>query len=71
MLSYRYPAAIELLQSKLVAAETSLKNTIEDADFLREQITVIEVNIARVHNWDVKRKRERRDRESASKGDSG
>ncbi len=69
MLSYPIPEAIELLQSKLSAAEKSLANTIEDLEFLREQLTVMEVNIARVYNWDVKRRRERREKEAAaSKG---
>ncbi|KAJ3567260.1 hypothetical protein NP233_g6475 [Leucocoprinus birnbaumii] len=63
MLSYKIPAAIALLQSKLTAAETSLTNTIEDLEFLREQITVMEVNTARVYNWDVKRRREKREKE--------
>ncbi|KAJ7451082.1 Prefoldin subunit-domain-containing protein [Mycena latifolia] len=66
MLSYKIPAAITLLKSKLQAAETSLENTIEDLEFLREQITVMEVNTARVYNWDVKRRREKREREQAS-----
>ncbi|KAF9023826.1 Prefoldin, subunit 3 [Hymenopellis radicata] len=69
MLSYPIPEAIELLKSKLSAAEKSLANTIEDLEFLREQLTVMEVNIARVYNWDVKRRRERREKEAAtSKG---
>jgi Prefoldin subunit. len=63
MLSYKIPSAIALLKSKLEAAETSLKNTIEDLEFLREQLTVMEVNTARVYNWDVKRRRARRERD--------
>jgi hypothetical protein len=65
MLSYKIPSAIALLKSKLEAAETSLKNTVEDLEFLREQLTVMEVNTARVYNWDVKRRRERREKEEA------
>ncbi|KAI9457850.1 Prefoldin subunit 3, partial [Boletus coccyginus] len=57
MLSYKLPAAISLLRSKLGAAEASLKATIEDLEFLREQLTVMEVNTARMYNWDVKRRR--------------
>jgi len=34
----------------------------QDLEFLREQITVMEVNTARVYNWDVRRRRERRQR---------
>ncbi|KAH9027845.1 prefoldin subunit [Lactarius hengduanensis] len=63
MLSYKIPAAIELLKSKLDAANTSLSNTIEDLEFIREQMTVMEVNTARVYNWDVKRRRERKEKE--------
>ncbi|ESK91483.1 prefoldin subunit [Moniliophthora roreri MCA 2997] len=60
MLSYKIPAAIDLLKSKLQAAETTLANTVEDLEFLREQLTVMEVNMARVYNADVKRRREKR-----------
>jgi len=62
MLSYKIPAAIALLHSKLEAAEMSMRNTVEDLEFLREQITMMEVNTARVYNWDVKRRREKRER---------
>jgi hypothetical protein len=65
MLSYKLPAAITLLKSKLDVAQTSLDNTIEDLEFLREQLTIMEVNTARVYNWDVKRRRERREKEAA------
>jgi len=70
MLSYKIPAAISLLRSKLEAAEASLSNVISDLEFLREQITVMEVNIARVYNWDVKKRREKRELE-AQEGGSG
>lgn len=60
MLSYPIPEALSLLESKLQTAETSLKNVVEDLEFLREQLTVMEVNTARVYNWDVKRRREER-----------
>ena len=65
MLSYKIPAAITLLKSKLEVAQTSLDNTIEDLEFLREQLTIMEVNTARVYNWDVKRRRELREAEVA------
>lgn len=61
MLSYKPDDAAELLRSKRVAAERSLADAFEDLDWLREQITVTEVNIARVYNWDVKRRRLRRE----------
>jgi len=66
MLSYKIPAAIELLSSKLEAANVSLNNTVEDLEFIREQMTVMEVNTARVYNWDVKRRREKREKERLS-----
>lgn len=62
MLSYKLPAAVDLLRSKLATAESTLATTIEDLAFLREQTTVMEVNTARVYNWDVKRRRLRRER---------
>lgn len=40
MLAYPLHEAEALLDSKLIAARTSLANCEEDIDFLREQITV-------------------------------
>ena len=71
MLSYPIPEALSLLESKLQTAETSLKNVVEDLEFLREQLTVMEVNTARVYNWDVKRRREEREREGTGKAVEG
>ena len=62
MLSYTLPEALELLSSKLSTAETTLKNTVSDLEYLREQITIMEVNTARVYNWDVKRRREAKEK---------
>ena len=69
MLSYKIPAAVTLLKGKLEVAQTSLDNTVEDLEFLREQLTIMEVNTARVYNWDVKRRRELREAEAARAGD--
>ncbi|KAJ9103707.1 hypothetical protein QFC20_004711 [Naganishia adeliensis] len=55
MLLYPLHEAVLLLSEKLAVAKRSLRHTKEDLEFLREQITVMEVNFARVHNWDVKR----------------
>ncbi|RFU30854.1 hypothetical protein B7463_g5508, partial [Scytalidium lignicola] len=57
MLSYPIDEAEELLSSKLAAAKQNLTNCEEDLDFLREQITTMEVATARVYNWDVTMKR--------------
>ena len=58
MLEYTTEEANELLTSKLKAANTSLEQVLEDLEYLREQITTMEVNIARVYNYDVKNRRE-------------
>ncbi|KAJ2686750.1 hypothetical protein GGH99_003408 [Coemansia sp. RSA 1285] len=58
MLEYTLDEANDLLSSKLDIAKTNLNEAIEDLEFLRDQITTMEVNTARVYNWDVKRRRE-------------
>lgn len=50
MLLYPLHEAILLLAEKLAVAKRSLRHTKEDLEFLREQVTVMEVNFARVHN---------------------
>lgn len=57
MLAYSLREAEELLVSKLETAQQSLSNCEEDLDFLREQITTMEVATARVYNWDVGQRR--------------
>ncbi|PFH56379.1 hypothetical protein XA68_16598 [Ophiocordyceps unilateralis] len=70
MLSYPIEEAETLLRSKLATAKTSLSNCEEDLDFLREQITTMEVAIARVYNWEVVQKRkEKASEEEARKKD--
>jgi len=59
MLSYPLDEAITLLETKLAGAKKSLENFKMDLEFLRDQITTMEVNTARVHNWDVGRRREK------------
>ncbi|PVG00094.1 prefoldin subunit [Serendipita vermifera] len=59
MLSYPIDDAAGLLNIKLKSAQENLKAIISDLEFLREQITVMEVNTARVYNYDVRRRRER------------
>ncbi|KAF5685036.1 prefoldin subunit 3 [Fusarium denticulatum] len=67
MLSYPIDEAETLLSSKLSTAKTSLSNCEEDLDFLREQITTMEVAIARVYNWEVVQKRKDKVEEEAEK----
>lgn len=61
MLAYPIPEAIPLLEGKLSAAKESLKNAEEDLEFLRSQITTLEVNTARLYNYDVALKRKEKE----------
>ncbi|RKO97856.1 hypothetical protein CXG81DRAFT_15554 [Caulochytrium protostelioides] len=58
MLEYSLEEAEALLTTKRDAARTTLKQVDEDLEYLREQITTMEVNTARVYNWDVKNRRQ-------------
>lgn len=64
MLSYKIPDAVELLRSKLALVKQNLASLVSDLEYLKEQITIMEVNTARVFNWDVKRRRLRRESEA-------
>jgi prefoldin subunit 5 len=57
MLEYPIQEAQSLLSTKCKAAKVSLTQVKEDLEFLKEQITTMEVNMARVYNFDVKLKR--------------
>ncbi|KAJ3301862.1 hypothetical protein HDV03_000271 [Kappamyces sp. JEL0829] len=65
MLEYPIPEAKALLESKLKSAVASLVQVKEDLEYLKvqpvanrqEQITTMEVNMARVYNDDVKARR--------------
>uniref|UniRef100_A0A1Q3F6P6 Prefoldin subunit 3 n=1 Tax=Culex tarsalis TaxID=7177 RepID=A0A1Q3F6P6_CULTA len=56
MLEYPLDEAEELLKQNKLSAEVNLKCLEHDQDFLRDQITTTEVNMARVHNYDVKKR---------------
>ncbi|XP_013403501.1 prefoldin subunit 3 [Lingula anatina] len=56
MLEYTIDDAEALLTKNLEAATKTLAQVEEDLGFLRDQTTTIEVNMARVYNWDVKRR---------------
>ncbi|KAJ3023199.1 hypothetical protein HKX48_003977 [Thoreauomyces humboldtii] len=61
MLEYSTSEARTLLSQKLGSARTSLEQVDEDLEFLRDQITTMEVNTARVYNYDVKLRRLRKE----------
>ncbi|CAF3307875.1 unnamed protein product [Rotaria sp. Silwood2] len=58
MLEYTLDEADELLRGNQRTAQTTLQKVDEDLDFLRDQITTTEVNMARSHNWAVKQKQQ-------------
>ena len=60
MLEYTYDEAIELLSSKLEKASKDLDMISDNLSFVRNQIITSEVNISRIYNWDVRKRRQER-----------
>ncbi|XP_032516437.2 prefoldin subunit 3 [Danaus plexippus] len=56
MLEYSLEDAEKLLTTNMATAKKNLACVEHDLDFLRDQWTTTEVNMARVYNWDVKRR---------------
>ncbi|XP_075975039.1 prefoldin subunit 3-like [Anticarsia gemmatalis] len=56
MLEYTLEDAEHLLSSNMLTAKKNLACVEHDLDFLRDQWTTTEVNMARVYNWDVKKR---------------
>lgn len=69
MLAYPINEAESLLESKLSTAQGSLESCEEDLDFLREQITTLEVATARVYNWEVTMKRKEKSESGEDEAD--
>ncbi|KAK6122579.1 hypothetical protein DH2020_043678 [Rehmannia glutinosa] len=57
MLEYSCEEATVLLQKNLENAKASLEVLVADLQFLRDQVTITQVTIARVYNWDVHQRR--------------
>ncbi|KAK9080043.1 hypothetical protein SSX86_001718 [Deinandra increscens subsp. villosa] len=57
MLEYSCEEANTLLQNNLENAKASLEVLVADLQFLRDQVTITQVTIARVYNWDVHQRR--------------
>ena len=53
MIEYSYEEALALLERNLKNAEIRIASTEEDLNFLKDQITTSEVNIARCYNQTV------------------
>lgn len=60
MLEYPLDEATDLLQERLVKNQDQVKIVQEDLEFLKENITTMEVNTARLYNWDVERRKKER-----------
>jgi prefoldin subunit 5 len=71
MVAYPLAEAEEMLRGKVEKARETLKSCEEDMEFLRVQITTVEVAIARVYNWDVVEKRKRKEKGSEIEGSAG
>lgn len=67
MLEYPLDEAVELLNTRLNSNQTQLKLVKEDLEFLKENITTMEVNTARLYNWDVERRRNLKSAEEGTK----
>eukprot|EP00747_Dinoflagellata_sp_TGD_P165069 gnl/TRDRNA2_/TRDRNA2_185876_c0_seq1.p1 gnl/TRDRNA2_/TRDRNA2_185876_c0~~gnl/TRDRNA2_/TRDRNA2_185876_c0_seq1.p1 ORF type:complete len:318 (+),score=76.32 gnl/TRDRNA2_/TRDRNA2_185876_c0_seq1:49-1002(+) len=65
MLEYTLDEAVELLGTNEANAKSTLKSLDEDTAFLRDQITTTEVNIARVHNYNVKLRQTLKEQQAA------
>eukprot|EP00252_Welwitschia_mirabilis_P011592 TRINITY_DN25882_c0_g1_i2.p1 TRINITY_DN25882_c0_g1~~TRINITY_DN25882_c0_g1_i2.p1 ORF type:complete len:183 (-),score=43.01 TRINITY_DN25882_c0_g1_i2:136-684(-) len=63
MLEYSFDEALSLLRKNLENANSSLSAIIEDLQFLRDQVTITQVTIARVYNWDVHQRRKQKQTE--------
>ncbi len=59
MVEYTHDDAIKLLGRNLISAEEKLQETEDDIDFLKDQITTTEVNMARVYNQGVANKQKK------------
>ena len=60
MLEYSLDDAEDLLKKNCESAEKNLGQIAFDLDYLRDQMTITEVTMARLYNWDVKRKKEKK-----------
>ena len=57
MLEYDLSDAEELLRKNKENALKNLSQIAHDLDFLRDQMTITEVTMARLYNWDVRKRK--------------
>ena len=60
MLEYSLKDAEELLTNNRDSAVQNLGQIAFDLDFLRDQMTITEVTMARIYNWDVRRRHQQK-----------
>lgn len=60
MLEYPYADARSLLEHNLASAKESLATLEKDLDTVSDCVVTTEVNIARLYNWDVKQRKEKK-----------
>lgn len=70
MLEYSCDEAAALLQKNLENAKASLEVLVADLQFLRDQVTITQVTVARVYNWDVHQRRIRQAEAAAATNES-
>jgi prefoldin subunit 5 len=58
MLEYEYDEALTFLRNNHAKAERDLATISNDLSFVRDQIVTSEVNMSRIFNWDVRRRRQ-------------
>ena len=58
MVEYSYDEALTLLTRNYANAKKNIDTYSDDLDFIKDQITMIEVNMARLHNFKVKQNKQ-------------
>jgi len=58
MLEYTIDDARELLDKNLKSAERGQTELSGELEFVKDQITTCEVNIARIYNWGVQKRKQ-------------
>jgi prefoldin subunit 5 len=71
MLEYPLDEARELLETNVKACEIGLEANTRDLAVLKDNITIIEVNMARLYNFDVRAKRDAEEGADATKKSDG
>lgn len=60
MVEYELDEALEFVTSQLDGLNQGIRQAEMVLDYLKDQITTVEVNIARVYNWGVVQRREQK-----------